>query len=76
MATGWQPTVERTLTSQIRPAVKFWGRYGMVGINTGLVSTEVAPFGGMKQSGIGREGSKYVIDEFLEIKYVCIGGIP
>ena len=48
----------------------------MVGINTGLVSTEVAPFGGMKQSGIGREGPRYVIDEFLEIKYVCIGGIP
>ncbi|MBC8017264.1 MAG: NADP-dependent succinate-semialdehyde dehydrogenase [Verrucomicrobia bacterium] len=50
--------------------------YGMVGINTGLVSTEVAPFGGMKQSGIGREGSKYGIDEFIEIKYLCIGGIP
>jgi succinate-semialdehyde dehydrogenase / glutarate-semialdehyde dehydrogenase len=49
--------------------------YGMVGINTGLVSTEVAPFGGMKQSGIGREGSKYGIEEFIEIKYLCIGGI-
>ncbi|HEY3309713.1 MAG TPA: NADP-dependent succinate-semialdehyde dehydrogenase [Desulfuromonadaceae bacterium] len=49
--------------------------YGMVGINTGLVSTEVAPFGGMKESGIGREGSKYGIDEFIEIKYLCMGGI-
>ena len=49
--------------------------YGMVGINTGLVSTEVAPFGGMKQSGIGREGSKYGIEEFIEVKYLCIGGI-
>lgn len=49
--------------------------YGMVGINTGLISTEVAPFGGMKESGIGREGSKYGIDEFLEIKYLCLGGI-
>jgi len=49
--------------------------YGMVGINTGLISTEVAPFGGVKSSGIGREGSKYGIDEYLEIKYVCLGGI-
>ena len=49
--------------------------YGMVGINTGLVSTEVAPFGGMKESGIGREGSRYGIEEFLEIKYLCMGGI-
>ena len=49
--------------------------FGMVGINDGMVSTEVAPFGGMKQSGIGREGSKYGIDEYLEIKYFCLGGI-
>lgn len=49
--------------------------YGMVGINTGLISTEVAPFGGMKASGLGREGSKYGIDEYLEIKYLCLGGI-
>ena len=48
---------------------------GMVGVNTGLVSTEVAPFGGVKQSGLGREGSKYGIDDYLEIKYVCMGGI-
>jgi succinate-semialdehyde dehydrogenase/glutarate-semialdehyde dehydrogenase len=49
--------------------------YGIVGINTGIISTEVAPFGGMKESGLGREGSKYGIDEFLEIKYLCFGGI-
>jgi succinate-semialdehyde dehydrogenase/glutarate-semialdehyde dehydrogenase len=48
---------------------------GMVGINTGIISTEVAPFGGVKESGLGREGSKYGIEEFLEIKYLCIGGI-
>jgi succinate-semialdehyde dehydrogenase/glutarate-semialdehyde dehydrogenase len=45
--------------------------YGMVGINSGLISTEVAPFGGIKQSGLGREGSKYGIEEYLEIKYLC-----
>ena len=48
---------------------------GMVGINTGIISNEVAPFGGVKQSGIGREGSRYGIDEYLEIKYLCIGGV-
>jgi succinate-semialdehyde dehydrogenase/glutarate-semialdehyde dehydrogenase len=46
--------------------------YGIVGINTGIISTEVAPFGGVKESGLGREGSKYGIEEFLEIKYLCI----
>jgi len=49
--------------------------YGMVGINTGLISTEVVPFGGVKQSGLGREGSHYGIDEFIEVKYLCIGGL-
>ncbi|MBT1073623.1 NADP-dependent succinate-semialdehyde dehydrogenase [Pelotalea chapellei] len=49
--------------------------YGMVGINTGLISTEVAPFGGVKESGIGREGSKYGIEEFMVVKYLCMGGI-
>ncbi|MGE6191098.1 NADP-dependent succinate-semialdehyde dehydrogenase [Stutzerimonas stutzeri] len=47
--------------------------YGMVGINTGLISTEVAPFGGVKASGLGREGSKYGIEDYLEIKYLCLG---
>ena len=49
--------------------------HGIIGINEGIISNEVAPFGGMKESGIGREGSKYGMDEFLEIKYLCMGGI-
>lgn len=49
--------------------------YGMVGINTGMISTTVAPFGGIKESGFGREGSKYGIEEYLEIKYLCFGGV-
>ncbi|MBK6932947.1 MAG: NAD-dependent succinate-semialdehyde dehydrogenase [Saprospirales bacterium] len=49
--------------------------YGMVGVNTGILGTAIAPFGGMKESGIGREGSKYGIEEFMEIKYVCIAGV-
>jgi succinate-semialdehyde dehydrogenase/glutarate-semialdehyde dehydrogenase len=48
---------------------------GMVGVNTGLISNEVAPFGGVKQSGLGREGSKYGMDDYLVIKYVCLGGM-
>ncbi len=49
--------------------------YGIVGVNTGIISTEVAPFGGMKESGFGREGSKYGILDYTELKYVCVGGI-
>ena len=49
--------------------------YGMVGVNTGLISTAEAPFGGVKLSGLGREGSRYGIEEFTEIKYVCLGGV-
>src|SRR5687768_3529805 len=49
--------------------------YGIVGLNTGLISTEVAPFGGIKESGIGREGSKYGLLEFTELKYICVGGV-
>lgn len=49
--------------------------YGMVGVNEGIISTPIAPFGGVKESGIGREGSKYGIEEYLEIKYVCMGGL-
>jgi succinate-semialdehyde dehydrogenase/glutarate-semialdehyde dehydrogenase len=48
---------------------------GMVGINTGLISNEVAPFGGIKQSGLGREGSRYGIEDYQEMKYLCMGGI-
>jgi succinate-semialdehyde dehydrogenase/glutarate-semialdehyde dehydrogenase len=49
--------------------------YGIVGLNTGIISTEVAPFGGVKESGTGREGSKYGILDYTEIKYVCVGGV-
>jgi succinate-semialdehyde dehydrogenase/glutarate-semialdehyde dehydrogenase len=49
--------------------------YGMVGVNTAAIANEMAPFGGVKQSGLGREGSKYGIEDYLEIKYVCLGGI-
>jgi acyl-CoA reductase-like NAD-dependent aldehyde dehydrogenase len=75
---GWPIT-----SSSVSPAY-FYSRiwrvaealeYGIVGINEGIISTEIAPFGGMKESGIGREGSKYGIEEFLEVKYLCRGGI-
>ena len=49
--------------------------YGIVGINTGIISTEVAPFGGVKESGLGREGSKYGIEDYLEVKYLCMGDV-
>ncbi|MGH8757905.1 MAG: NADP-dependent succinate-semialdehyde dehydrogenase [Burkholderiales bacterium] len=49
--------------------------YGIVGINEGLISTEVAPFGGIKESGLGREGSKYGIEDYMEVKYLCMGGL-
>jgi succinate-semialdehyde dehydrogenase/glutarate-semialdehyde dehydrogenase len=49
--------------------------YGILGVNTGLVSTEVAPFGGIKESGIGREGSSYGVDDWTELKYWAIGGL-
>lgn len=48
---------------------------GMVGVNEGMISSPEAPFGGVKQSGLGREGSKYGVDEYLEIKYICFGGL-
>jgi succinate-semialdehyde dehydrogenase/glutarate-semialdehyde dehydrogenase len=48
---------------------------GIVGANVGIISTEIAPFGGIKQSGLGREGSKYGLEEYLEIKYILVGGI-
>ena len=48
---------------------------GLVGVNVGVMATEVAPFGGFKQSGVGREGSKYGIEDYLEVKYVCMGGV-
>jgi succinate-semialdehyde dehydrogenase/glutarate-semialdehyde dehydrogenase len=62
------------LNRVIRVAEKL--EYGMVGINTGLISNEISPFGGIKQSGFGREGSKYGIEEYLAVKQMCIGGLP
>ena len=63
-----------------RDAARVWRvaealEYGIVGVNEGIISTEVAPFGGVKESGLGREGSRYGIEDFLEIKYMCMGGI-
>jgi succinate-semialdehyde dehydrogenase/glutarate-semialdehyde dehydrogenase len=49
--------------------------YGLIGINDGVIATDAAPFGGVKESGLGREGSKYGIEEFVEIKYLCMGNI-
>ena len=49
--------------------------YGMVGVNTGIISTEHVPFGGIKQSGLGREGSSHGMEEYLEMKYVCVGDV-
>jgi succinate-semialdehyde dehydrogenase/glutarate-semialdehyde dehydrogenase len=49
--------------------------YGIIGVNEGIISTEVAPFGGMKESGIGREGSRYGIEDYLEVKYLLLGGL-
>jgi succinate-semialdehyde dehydrogenase/glutarate-semialdehyde dehydrogenase len=63
----------RDLARALRVAERL--EYGIVGLNTGLISTEVAPFGGVKESGIGREGSKYGILDYTELKYLCIGGI-
>jgi succinate-semialdehyde dehydrogenase/glutarate-semialdehyde dehydrogenase len=62
----------RDITRVMRVAERL--EFGIVGINTGIISTEVAPFGGVKQSGFGREGSHYGIDEYLVVKYVCLGG--
>jgi succinate-semialdehyde dehydrogenase / glutarate-semialdehyde dehydrogenase len=50
-------------------------KFGMVGINEGIVSNAAAPFGGIKQSGYGREGSKYGLDDYMELKYLCMGGV-
>ena len=49
--------------------------YGIVGVNEGIISNEMAPFGGVKESGSGREGSKYGMDDYMDIKYICMGGI-
>jgi succinate-semialdehyde dehydrogenase/glutarate-semialdehyde dehydrogenase len=69
IAVGWHCDIGRIW--RVAEALE----YGIVGINEGIISTEIAPFGGMKESGIGREGSHYGIEEFLEVKYLCMGGI-
>ena len=74
------PSSALRLTSMAADIGRIWRvaealEYGIVGINEGLISTEVAPFGGVKESGNGREGSKYGIEDYLEIKYLCMGGI-
>ena len=83
-----QEVIQRANNTQVGLACYFYTRdigriwrvsealeYGMVGINEGLISNEMAPFGGVKESGQGREGSKYGLDDYLEIKYMCMGGI-
>jgi succinate-semialdehyde dehydrogenase/glutarate-semialdehyde dehydrogenase len=83
---GEDEAIKMANDTEVGPASHFYSRdigriwrvaealeYGIVGINEGIISTEIAPFGGMKESGIGREGSKYGIEEFLEVKYLCMG---
>ena len=78
--------VERSLPAAPRPAPARAGRTipwfvagrleaGIVGVNEGVISTEVAPFGGVKESGLGREGSRYGLDDYVELKYVLMGGL-
>ncbi|HGS5167925.1 TPA: NAD-dependent succinate-semialdehyde dehydrogenase [Vibrio harveyi] len=64
-------------TDSLKRIIKFSEglEYGMVGVNEGIISTEVAPFGGIKESGVGREGAKQGMDEYLETKYICLGGL-
>ncbi|EQD51911.1 succinic semialdehyde dehydrogenase [mine drainage metagenome] len=71
-SSGWPPIFyTRDLARSWRVAEAL--EYGMVGVNTGLISTAVAPFGGVKESGIGREGSRHGILEYTEMKYLCVG---
>ncbi|WP_312854380.1 aldehyde dehydrogenase family protein [Paludibacterium denitrificans] len=70
-----RPATSMPATSVASSACRKALEYGMVAVNTGILSNETAPFGGVKQSGLGREGSKYGIEDYLEIKYVCLGGI-
>ena len=83
-AFGWLDIAQLGMRDARRDWVENMGRiwrvaegleYGMVGINEGGISSEVAPFGGVKESGLGREGSKYGLEEFTEIKYLCLGGL-
>ena len=73
------PLIDMKAVEKVEAHIAEALEYGIVGINEGIISAkstgEIAPFGGMKESGIGREGSKYGIEEFLEVKYLCMGGI-
>ena len=71
-SSAWRRTSTRVTSARVWRVAEAL-EYGIVGLNTGLISTEVAPFGGVKESGLGREGSKYGIDEYLEIKYLLHG---
>ena len=68
---GYICTRDLARTWRVSEALEF----GMIGVNEGAISTDIAPFGGVKESGIGREGGHYGLDEYLEWKYVCMGGI-
>ena len=61
---SWNPLVSEEVPEALE--------YGIVGVNTGIISTEVAPFGGVKQSGLGREGSHHGMEDYLEMKYICM----
>ena len=69
------PLAAREHARAVRRRVGEALEFGVVGVNTGLISYEGAPFGGVKESGIGREGSQHGIDEFVEIKYLCVGAV-
>ena len=73
-SSAWPPISTAATSAASSGWPRRW-RYGIIGINEGIISTEVAPFGGMKSSGLGREGSKYGIEDYLEIKYLALGGI-
>jgi Aldehyde dehydrogenase family len=70
-----EKTLRVAISTAVTSAASGGSHYGIVGINESIISTEIAPFGGMKESGISREGSKYGIEEFLQVKYLCMGGI-
>ncbi len=69
------PLIDTSALEKVEGLVAEALEYGIVGVNTGLISTEVAPFGGIKESGIGREGSHDGLEEYQETKYVAIGGV-
>ena len=69
------PMIDESAVRKVEEHISDALEYGMVGVNTAAIANEMAPFGGVKQSGLGREGSRYGIEDYLEIKYVCLGGV-